>query len=53
MSFFWGGKHVSYVQKVKEYFFLYIERRWRYEFNGKLGLECFGIDILIEGCHGS
>ena len=29
-------------------FFLYVERRWRFGFNGKLGLECFGIDVLVE-----
>ena len=29
-------------------FFLYRERRWRFGFNDKLGLGCFGIDILIE-----
>ena len=27
---------------------IFICRRWRFEFNGKLGLECFGVDVLIE-----
>ena len=33
---------------LESIFFIWIERRWRFVLNDKLGLVCFGIDILIE-----
>ena len=36
------------MYKGLESIFFIIERRWRFGLNDKLGLECFGVDILIE-----
>ena len=36
------------MYKGLESILYYIERRWRFVLNDKLGLVCFGIDVLIE-----
>ena len=42
MSFFWGGDTYPKYKGLESTFFIYVERRWRFEFTDKLGLESVG-----------